>query len=243
MFWCKFRAVFESEWTKTPVSLGIKFKRYQAVLRETNVTVKKERKDLGESLAAMHSGRDWPTAFYIRSNLVLGVLWLWVSAPVLCCFCCSCGHWRKALSLSVCEATAVGAPGPEKGWARISLFRGLLLDAYMDAPVKIKVLIPREQFCVLHENHCVKCIRNSTLCSHPCQRTAVIYLLVVKDMTAVQEPGSDFQVLNQSFIIASVSGLEFRAKPEKKWLGLQTHLSSTFFVAWCSSESHLVCWL
>jgi len=111
----------------------------------------------------------------------------------------------------------------------------------VDAPVKTRVLISREQFCVLHENHYVKCIWKSTLYSYPCQTKAVIYLLVVKYMSAVLKPRSGFQVLYWSFIMASVSELEFRAQSKKKGLGLQTCLSSKFSIAWCSSELHLVC--
>lgn len=155
------------------------------------MAVQKEGRGLGESPTAVHSRRDCPTAF--KSELK---------------YCCEFVHLFSAvctallvleeslLPCSLCRATAERAPGPERAQTRANLLSWL---ADMDVPVKIKVLIPREQLCVLHENHCTKHIWKPTPCSHPCRRRAGTYSSAAKYTTAAQKPWSDFQVLKQFY--------------------------------------------
>lgn len=119
------------------------------------MAVQKEGRGLGESPAAGHSRRDCPTAF--KSELKYCCEFLRLFSAV----CTALLVLEESLlPCSLCRTTAERAPGPERGRTRANLLSWL---ADMDVPVKIKVLIPREQLCVLHENH----LHKAHLEAHP----------------------------------------------------------------------------
>lgn len=110
-----------------------------------------------------------------------------------------------------------------------------------------RVLIPRERLCALQENHQEKCVQKSTPYSHPCYRKIVIYLLVVKYMTLLQEPRSDFQVSKWGFIKLSVSWLSLGPNPRRKgWAFRPVFLSCLLFLGvvlnrvWCAGSDNWI---
>lgn len=90
---------------------------------------------------------------------------------------------ESVLSCSVCERTAVGAPGLENGWARISLLSWLAAECSHGCFSENQS--PNSQGTAV-------CFAWKSLCKvhldvhlfHPCQRKAGIYLLAVKYCSA-----------------------------------------------------------
>lgn len=127
---------------------------------------------------------DWPAGCHVRSiravsfcTIFLFLLFLWPSE-------------ESVLSCSVCEKTAVRAPGPGKGRARVSLLSWLAAGCshgcFSDNPSpnsqETAVSFALKSLCTMHlDVHLF----------HPCQRKAGIYLLVV--LLQCRSPGVTFR--------------------------------------------------
>lgn len=198
------------------------------------MAAQKEGRGLGESPAAGHSRRDGQ--LHLSQSWSIAVSSCASSLPfALLCWC-----WRKACCHALCAGQLLRElQGQKEGEQEQTCFHGLLT---WTCQWKSKSWFPGNSFVF-----CMKITAQSTFGSPPLAPILAgegLGLTHQLPSTRLQRrsPGVIFRCWN-SFITASVPGLQFRAKAEKKGLGLQTCLSSTLSVAWCSSELRLACWV